>query len=90
MAFTLVDKVAEKQPAISTTKNPVIQPTKTPVYKVWQYGLWSFQVGGIIFFFLRINTIKGILRILRIGLLVRCQKVPKFDFQSYFFKSKIV
>ena len=42
----MVDKVAEKQPAISTTKNPVIQPTKTPVYKVWQYGLWSFQVGG--------------------------------------------
>jgi hypothetical protein len=46
MVFTLVDKVAEKQPAISTTKKPLTQLTKTPVYKVWHYGLWSFQVGG--------------------------------------------
>ena len=46
MVFTLVAKVAEKQPAISTTKKPLTQLTKTPVYKVRQYGLCSFYLGG--------------------------------------------
>ena len=34
------------------------------------------------YFCLRINILKGYYWILRIGLMGRCQKVPKFDFQS--------
>ena len=39
---------------------------------------------------LRISILKGNNWILRIGFLVRCQKVPKSDFQSQFFMSKII
>ena len=41
-------------------------------------------------FCLRINILKGNYWILRIGLMGRCQKVPKFDFQSQFSMSKII
>ena len=41
-------------------------------------------------FCLRINILKGNYWILRIGLMGRCQKVPKLDFQSQFSMSKII
>ena len=41
-------------------------------------------------FCLKINTPKGNYWILRIGIMGRCQKVPKFDFQSQFCMSKII
>ena len=44
---------------------------------LWQYGLWSFLAKGTKF------------ERLRIRLMRRCQKVPKFDFQSQFSMSKI-
>ena len=41
-------------------------------------------------FCLKINIPKGNYLILRIGVMGRCQKVPKFDFQSQFSMSKII
>ena len=41
-------------------------------------------------FYIRINILKGNYWILRIGLMGRCQKVSKFDFQSQFSVSKII
>ena len=38
--------------------------------------------GGVARFFLKINIPKGYCSILRIGVVGRCQKVPKFDFHS--------
>ena len=56
---------------------------------LWQYGLWSFQTGGTkLERFLPKN--QHTYWILRIGLMGRCQKVPKFDFQSQFSMSKII
>ena len=54
--------------------------------------LWSFQAGGtkLKAICLTINRLKGNYWILRIGLMGRCQKVPKFDFQSQFSTSKII
>ena len=44
---------------------------------LWQYGLWSFQMGVQNYkdFCLRINILKGNYWILRIGLVGRCQKL---------------
>ena len=41
-------------------------------------------------FCLKIIIPKGNFWILRIGVMGRCQKVPKFDFQSQFFMSKTI
>ena len=41
-------------------------------------------------FCLSINILEGNYWILRIGIVGRCQKVPKFDFQSQFYKSKVI
>ena len=41
-------------------------------------------------FCLKINIPKGSYWILRIGVMGKCQKVPKFDFQSQFSMSKII
>ena len=41
-------------------------------------------------FCLKINIPKGNYWILRIGVMGRCQKMPKFDFQSQFSTSKII
>ena len=38
----------------------------------------------------KINILKGKYWILRIGVMGRCQKEPKFDFQSQFSMSKII
>ena len=51
---------------------------------LWQYGLWSFQKGGInleIFLPKNKHTQR---KFLNFGLTANCQKVPKFDFQSQF------
>ena len=59
---------------------------------LWQYRLSRFQGGiqnwkGIC---LKINIPKENHWILRIAVVGRCQKVPKFDFQSPFSMSKII
>jgi hypothetical protein len=41
-------------------------------------------------FWLRINLLKFFFLILRIGVVERCQKVPKFDFQSQFSMANII
>ena len=64
-----------------------------PVYELWQYRLWSFQQRNtkLELFWLKINIPKGNHWILRICVaLGRCQKVPKFDFQSQFSMSKVI
>ena len=48
------------------------------IYRVCQYGLWSFQMGGTKLE--RINILNGNYWILRIDLMGRCQKVTKFTF----------
>ena len=54
------------------------------IYRVCQYGLWSFQMGGTKLE--RINILNGNYWILRIDLMGRCQKVTNFTF----FISKII
>ena len=54
-------------------------------WPVWQYGLSSFQAGGTK---LERFLPKEIVEFWEF--LGRCQKVPKFEFQSQFSKSKII
>ena len=58
--------------------------------QLWQYGLWSFKAGGTrleIIFHKNQHTQR---KLLNFGLMVSCQNVPKFDFQSQFSMSKII
>ena len=61
-------------------------------WSVWQYGLWSFQTGSKKFeiFLPKIQHTQRKLLNFKIGLLGRCQKVPKFDFPSQFSTSKSI
>ena len=54
------------------------------------YGVSSLAIQTYRDFCLKINISQGYWCILRIGVLGRCQKVTKFDFQSQFSMSKIV
>ena len=59
---------------------------------VWQYGLWSFQMGDTkLDRYLPTNqNIKKNYLNLSFGLMASCQKVPNFDFQSQFSMSKVI
>ena len=54
-------------------------------YRIFKQGIQNCK-----YFCLKINIPKGNYWILRIGVGGRCQKVPKFDFQSQFSMSKII
>ena len=55
---------------------------------VMEFQVQGYKIRKI--FGLKINIPKGNYWILRIGVMGRCQKVPKFDFQSQFSMSKII
>ena len=60
------------------------------LWSVWQYELWSFQMGDTkLERFLPKNQHTQ-RKLLNFGLMASCQKVPKFDFQSQFSMSKII
>ena len=56
-------------------------------YRLWQYGLWSFQTGGTK---LEKNLPKNQRTHWKLLNFENCQKVPKFDIQSQFTMSKII
>ena len=57
-------------------------------YALWQCRLWSFKSGATKLE--KSTVVKWNYWILEISVMGRCQKVPKFDFQSQFFMSKII
>ena len=79
----------ELQEFFYSPKNMHLKPYCT--YILWQYGFWSFLAGGTkLERFLPKNqhTQRKLLNFE--NWVNGCQKVPKFDFQSQFFMSKVI
>ena len=85
---TLYESIITVLNALLNVRN--LDPPIHPDYSNTGCGDFRLGVKNQKDFCLRLNVLKGNDWILRIRLMGRCQKVPKFDFQSQFSMSKII